>query len=173
MRVGLAIFLIWLLPASALAVGQGEADLSGGVGLALGFQGQTRTGAEGELRLLRGISDAWAARLGLQTAWYPAHGATPAAHVTAQALGLTWSADVLNLVPFVDLGIVVGDIRGNNMVASQRLGGQFGVGADYLLSRHFTMSLLARVDYFAIRLAGGRDNAPAQLTFALNLGRAF
>jgi hypothetical protein len=173
MRVGLAIFLVWLLPASALAVDKGEAELSGGVGLALAFQGQTRAGAQGELRLLRGLSDAWAARLGLQTAWYPAHGTTPSAHVTAQALGLTWSADVLNLVPFADLGIVVGDIRGGGMAASQRLGGQFGVGADYLLSRHLTMSLLTRVDYLALRLAGGRDNAPTQLTFALNLGRAF
>ena len=121
----------------------------------------------------RRARDAWSARLGLQAAWYPADDATPSAHVTAQALGLTWAADVLKLVPFADLGIVVADIRGSWVAASQRLGGQLGFGADYLISRHFTMSLLARVDYFALRLAGGHDTPTTQLTLALHLGRAF
>ena len=173
MRLGLAISLILLLPASALAVGQGEAELSGGFGLAVALQGQARAGAQAEVRLLRGLSDSWAARLGLQTAWYPADGATPSAHVTAQAFGLTWAADVLSLVPFADLGIIVADIRGSGVAARQSLGGQLGVGADYLISRHFTMSLLARVDYFALRLAGGHDPRPTQLTLALDLGRTF
>ena len=173
MRLGPAIFLISLLPTSALAVGQGEAELSGGFGLAIALQGQTHAGAQAEVRLLRGLSDSWAARLGLQTAWYPADGAMPSSHITVQAIGLTWAADVLRLVPFADLGIVVADIRGGGAVARQCLGGQLGVGADYLVSRHFTMSLLARVDYFALRLAGGHDTRPTQLTLALDLGRAF
>ena len=173
MRFWLALLLVWWLPTSALAVGQGEASLSGGLGLAVAFQGQTRAGAQADARLLRGISDSWAARLGLQTAWYPADGATPPAHVTAQSLGLTWAADVVNLVPFADLGIVVADIRGGGMAPSWRLGGQLGIGADYLVTRHFTMSLLARVDYFALHLAGGRDAHPTQVSLALHLGRAF
>ena len=173
MRLGLAILLVSLLPASALAVGQGEAELSGGFGLAVTLQGENRSGAQAEMRLLRGLSDSWAARLGLQTAWYPADGGTPSAHVTAQAVGLTWAADVLNLVPFADLGIIVADLRGGGVAARQSLGGQLGVGADYLLSRHFTVSLLARVDYFAFRLAGGHGTRPTQLTLALDLGRTF
>ncbi len=104
MRLWLPLLVLWWLPASARAVGQGEATLAGGIGPALAFREQTRAGVEAEARLLRGISDSWAARLGLQTAWYPADGMPPSCHVTAQSLGLTWAADALNLVPFADLG---------------------------------------------------------------------
>jgi hypothetical protein len=173
MRFGLVLLLVWWLPTATLAVGQGEASLSGGLGLAVGFQDQTRAGAQAEVRLLRGINDSWAARLGFQTAWYPAKGSNPAAHVTAQSLGLTWAADVLNLVPFADVGIAVADLRGGGVTPSWRLGGQLGIGADYLLSRHLTMSLLARADYFPLRLAGGHEAHPTQLSLVLYLGRAF
>ena len=173
MRYWLALLLVWWLPASAKAVGQGEASLSGGLGLAMAFQDPTRAGAQADARLLRGISDSWAVRLGLQTAWYPAHDAMPSAHTTAQSAGLTWAADVLNWVPFADLGLAVADIRGRGLAPSWRLGGQLGLGADYLLSRHLTLSLLARGDYFPLRLAGGHDAHPTQVSVVLFMGRAF
>ncbi len=173
MRFWLALVLVWWMPISALAVGQGEASLSGGLGLAVAMQSRTRAGAQADIRLLRGISDSWAARLGVQTAWYPSDGPTPSAHVTAQSAGLTWAADVLNLVPFADVGIAVADIRGGGLATSWRMGGQLGLGIDYLLSRHLVTSLLARVDYFPFRLAGGHDAQRAQVGLALYLGRAF
>jgi hypothetical protein len=173
MRFWLALFLIWWLPTSAHAVGQGEASLSGGLGLAVSFRDQTRAGAQAEARLLRGISDSWAARLGVQTAWYPADGAAPAAHITAQSAGFTWAADILNWVPFADIGIAVADIRGGGLATTWRLGGQVGIGADYFLSRHLTMSLLARGEYFPLRIAGGHEAHPVQTGLALYLGRAF
>jgi len=173
MRVWLTLVLVWWLPTAAQAVGRGEASLSGGLGLAVAFQDPTRAGAQADARLLRGISDSWAARLGVQTAWYPSEGTKPAAHVTAQSLGLTWAADVLNWVPFADVGIAVADMRGGGLPASWRLGGQMGFGTDYFLSRHLTLSLLAHVDYFPLRLAGGQDVHRTQAGFALYLGRAF
>ena len=156
-----------------MALGEGEASLSGGLALAVAFQNQTRAGAQADARLLRGLSDSWAARLGLQTAWYPAESGAPAAHVTAQSMGLTWAADVLNWVPFADLSIAVADIRGGGLATSWRLGGQLGLGVDYLFTRHLTLSLLARVDSFPLRLAGGHDAHLTQSSFALYLGRAF
>jgi hypothetical protein len=173
MRFWLALVLIWWLPFAALAVGQGEASLSGGLGLAVAVGDQSRAGAQADVRLLRGISDSWAARLGLQTVWYPADSRAPSAHCTAQSAGLTFAADVLNLVPFADVGIAVADIRGGGLAASWRLGGQWGLGADYFLSRHLTLSLLARVDYFPLRLAGGDGARPTQVSLALHVGRAF
>jgi hypothetical protein len=173
MRFWLALLLVWWLPTAALAVGQGEAMLSGGLGLAVGFQDPARTGMQADVRLLRGISDSWAARLGVQTGWYPATDMAPSAHVTAQSLGLTWAADVLKLVPFADVGIAVADLRGGGLAPSWRLGGQLGIGADYLLSRHLTMSLLARADYFPFRLAGAHRAHPTQVSLTLYLGRAF
>jgi hypothetical protein len=173
MRFWLPLLVLWWTPASALAVGQGEATLGGGIGPALAFREQTRAGVEAEARLLRGISDSWAARLGLQTAWYPADGSAPSMHVTAQSLGLTWAADALNLVPFADLGILVADVRGGGTAASWRMGGQLGLGTDYLLTPHFTLSLLARIDYFPLRLAGGHDAPSTQVSLTLHAGRAF
>ena len=173
MRFWLALLVAWCLPTSTFAVGQGEASLSGGLGLAVAFQNQTRTGLAAEARLLRGISDSWAARLGVQSAWYPTDGALPSAHITAQSAGLTFAADVLNLVPFADIGLAVADIRGGGVATTWRLGGQLGLGADYLFNRRLVLSLLARADYFPLRLAGGHDAHPTQVSVVLHLGHVF
>jgi|GEM_PF-4123154 len=173
MRLGFAILLGSLLPASALGAGRGEMAVTGGPGLAVVFAGTNRAGASADLRVLRGLSDSWSARLGLQGAWIPASGETGATRIMAPALGLTVAADVLNLVPFAETGIVLADIRGGGLSSRQRLGGQLCVGAEYLATRHFTLSLLARLDYFAIRLAGAHESSPSQLTLALHLGRVF
>jgi hypothetical protein len=167
----LAVLSLWLLPSSASAIGQGETSLSAGLGLAVATQDQSRAGAQAEFRLLRGLNDSFAARLGLQTTWISAPGS--AIHFTTQSAGLTWAADVLRVVPLVDVGIAVADIRGGGMRESQRLGPQVGIGADYLVSRHLTFSLLARIDYFALRLAGGRGTTPTQITVGAHLARVF
>src|ERR1035437_6649481 len=130
MRLAWAALLCLILPASAFAVGQGESALTGGPGLALALDGEPRAGAGADVRILRGLSDSWAARLGIQATWIPATGARSATRVAAQALGLTFAADIFKLVPFVDLGLVVADIRGGGQEPRQRLGGQFGIGAD-------------------------------------------
>lgn len=173
MRLAWAALLCLILPASAFAVGQGESALTGGPGLALALDGEPRAGAGADVRILRGLSDSWAARLGIQATWIPATGARSATRVAAQALGLTFAADIFKLVPFVDLGLVVADIRGGGQEPRQRLGGQFGIGADYLVTSHFTVSLIGRLDYFALRIAGARGANPVQATFALHLGHVF
>jgi hypothetical protein len=173
MRFWLALALAWLVPASALAVGEGEAALSVGAGFAVAFQGDGRAGAEGEFRLLRGLTDAWSARLGLQAALLPSSGGQPRGSLISQAVGLTWAVDIANLVPFVDLGVLVADVRGMGNPASQRLGGQAGLGVDYLVSRRTLVSLLGRVDYLPLRLAGGESPRPILLALVLHLGRTF
>jgi hypothetical protein len=173
MRFSAALALAWLLPVSALAVGQGEASLSLGAGLAVAFEGQGRAGAEAEFRVLRGLSDAWSARLGLQAAVIPSSGTAPAGSLVSQAVGLTWAVDIAKLVPFLDLGLVVADVRGRGYPASQRLGAHVGLGVDYLVSRRTVVSFLGRVDYLPLRLAGGEAPRPVQLCFVLHLGRTF
>jgi hypothetical protein len=173
MRFSAALTLAWLLPAPALAVGQGEASLSVGAGLAVAFQSQGRAGACAEFRLLRGLSDAWSARLGLQAALIPSSDTAPRGSLLSQAVGLTWAVDIAKLVPFLDLGLVVADVRGRGYQASQRLGGQAGLGVDYLVSRRMVLSFLGRVDYFPLRLAGGESPRPLALAFAIHLGRTF
>ena len=172
MRFRTFIILACLAPESALAVGEGESSLSAGAGGAVLFQGQSRAGVAAEFRLLHGLSDAWSARLGLQAAVAPSsqgHSAT----LFSQAAGVTWAYDVVNWVPFADLGLVVADVRGGGHAGSQRLGGQAGAGIDCLLSRHLVASFLGRVDYYPVRLAGADVPRPVQLTFVLHVGRTF
>jgi hypothetical protein len=147
--------------------------LTAGPGLALVHQDQTRAGVAADVRLLYGLTDAWSARLGLQTSWIPASAGAGATYITAPALGLTVAADILNWVPFAEAGLVLGDFRAAGAPTGQRLGGQLGGGVDYLMTRHLTITLLGHIDYFAFRLAGAGGPRPSQVTFALLLGHAF
>ncbi|MBN2574163.1 MAG: outer membrane beta-barrel protein [Deltaproteobacteria bacterium] len=173
MRLAFALPLCALLPAAALAAGQGETALSGGPGLAVLFDGRTRAGVTADARLLYGLSDAWSARLGLQAVWMPPSDRTSASYLTVPTLGLAVAADATNLVPFAEAGMAFVDQRGGGTSSRQRLGGHLGAGADYLVSRHFTLSALARIDYYPLRLTGGHETSPTLLTFAIHLGRVF
>lgn len=173
MRHGIALLLFCLVPASASAGGQGEMMLGGGPALAVVVEDTARVGASADLRFLRGLSDSLSARLGLQGAWMPATGSGSATRLVAPSAGLTFAADVLHWVPFAEAGIAFADIRGGGLASRQRLGGQLGLGTDYLATRHLTLTLLARLDYFALRLAGARESSPAEITLALHLGHVF
>ena len=173
MRRVLLSLLPILLPATALAAGSGEMMLTAGPGLALVHQAETRTGASADARFLYGLSDSWSAHLGLQATWLPASAGQSAATIVAPSLGMTAAADILNWVPFAEAALVFGDLRGGGLASRQRLGGRLGGGIDYLLTRHLTLSLLGRLDYFALALAGPDDSRPLSLGFALHLGRVF
>jgi hypothetical protein len=165
--------LLILWTGSAFALGPGEASLSGGVGPAVSFGERTQGGVQVGARLVRGITDAWAGRLGVQSAWYPAAGTAPPSHVTTQAIGATWALDALNFVPFADVGLLAADVRGGGSGASWHLGAELGGGFDYLVSRHLVTSLVVHVDYLPLHLTGGHRERPLQATLALLVGRAF
>lgn len=173
MRFGPAFLLSALLPVAAHAAGQGETVVAGGPGMAVLFDDEARVGVAGDVRLLRGLSDSWSAKLGLAFAWIPAEDKRPAMHMVAPTLGLTVAADVLNLVPFAELGVVLADLRGGGLPSRQRLGGELSLGADYLVTRHLALSLLGRIDHLALRLAGAGGSPPVLLVFALTLGYVF
>jgi hypothetical protein len=167
------LHLLFLFPATALAAGPGEMMLTAGPGLALVHQAETRTGASADARFLYGFSDSWSAHLGLLAAWLPASAGKSAGHVVTPSLGITAAADIVNWVPFVEAALIFGDVRGGGLASRQRLGGRLGGGIDYLLTRHLTLSLLARFDYFALALAGPDESRPLAASFALHLGRVF
>jgi hypothetical protein len=165
--------LLSALPASALAAGPGEMILTAGPGLAVVHQSETRAGAAAEARFLYGLTDTWSAHIGLQACWLPAAAGRSAATLVTPALGLTAAADVLTLVPFLETAILLGDLRGGGLASRQRLGGRIGGGIDYLLTRHLTLTLLGRLDYFALALAGPDGSRPLAASFALHLGHVF
>jgi hypothetical protein len=173
MRRALPLLVASLSATPAFAIGEGETTLTVGPGLALGLEGSTRVGGLVDARFLFGLTDAWSARLGLAGSWLATPGAQDATQLVTPALGVTVAADVLNLVPFAEVGIAFGDVRGGGLAARHYLGGQLAAGVEYLATRRFTVSLLGRVDYFAIRLAGPDASPPLALVFALHLGRVF
>lgn len=168
----LPFLLLGLVPASAWAAGPGETAFGAGPALALVRQGETRAGAAVDARVLYGLDDIWSAHAGLTVAWLPASNAMPATVLTAPAVGLTAAADIVNWVPFVQAGLALADLR-HSGGAQQRLGAQLGVGADYLLSRHLSLTVLGRIDHFAVALAGAGGPTPVQLVLALQLGHVF
>jgi hypothetical protein len=177
MRRALPLLMLLGLPATATptwAAGQGETALTAGPGLAVGLTGATRVGASLDARLLYGLTDAWSARLGIAGVWLPSSsGESGAGRIVAPTLGVTVAADVLSLVPFAEAGIVFGDARGGGLAARQYLGGQLGAGLDYWVTRRLTVTLLGRIDYLALHVAGPDEAKPLLVSFALHLGYAF
>lgn len=171
MRRVLAL-LLGLLPASAVGAGRGETAIGAGPALALLHQGKTRAGAAVDARVLYGLDDIWSAHAGLTFSWLPASAGMPTTAVTVPAVGLTAAADVLDFVPFVHAAVAVADLR-SSAGAQQRLGVQLGAGVDYLVSRHLALTVSARVDHFALALAGPDGPTPLQLVLGLGLGHVF
>jgi hypothetical protein len=48
-----------------------------------------------------------------------------------------------------------------------------GIGAEYLLSRRWTLAALARFDFFALRLAGSGGAHPWWACAGFRIGRVF
>ncbi|MGA7743349.1 MAG: outer membrane beta-barrel protein [Polyangia bacterium] len=160
-------------PGPARATGPGEKQISASLGFALaGTDDSARPGMQAGVEAMMGFTDSWAGRAAVGSSWQPKTGSGDPAHVTAASLGMTYSLDVVRWVPFLDLGVSLADLRGDG-ASSQRLGPQVGLGAEYLLSRRWTLAALARFDYFALRLRGPGGTQPWWACAGLRIGRVF
>jgi hypothetical protein len=68
-------------------------------------------------------------------------------------LGLTYAFDVLRVIPYFDLGIGALYATGAGHKDSLDFGVEVGIGADYLLSRGFSLGLVARYYAFLTSLS--------------------
>ncbi len=155
------------------AVGEGERQLSGLVGFALAEDGAARPGVQGAVEGALGLSEAWAARATFSVSLHPASGSQPHRQFSALTLGFTYAFDVLRLVPFVDLGLTVADVRTGGADSRQRLGPQGGLGLEYLLSRRWAVAALARAEYLGLRLGGASEPQPWLVIAGVRLGWIF
>ena len=172
-RVLAALITLCALPGAALAAGEGEKQVAADLGFALaGVADKARSGVQVGAEAAWGLNDSWAGHAGASYAFLPGQPAGGLRHLTTVTLGATYSLDVVRWVPFVDLGLSVADLRGGS-ASSQYLGPQVGLGADYLLSRGWSLAALARFDYLALRLRGSGDSRPWLTTIGLRLGRIF
>lgn len=134
---------------SACATGEAEWQLSARLGAAnvqLGsIDPRAPWGFGMALDLEYGITDAWAARVSTGTSIHPVDAdmrfGLQAGEVTATTAlaGVTYTFDVLRLVPYGELAI--GLVRFGGAVASPHttLASELGVGADYLLTRRWSL----------------------------------
>lgn len=168
-----ALMALCALSRVALATGEGEKQVAASLGFALaGVEGKARAGAQVGVEATRGLTDSWAAHVGVSYALLPGAAPYRLHHLTTVALGATYSVDVLRWVPFLDLGLGVADLR-SSAGGSQYLGPQLGLGVDYLLTRGWSFAALARFDYLVLRLHGWDDPRPWLATIGVRLGRIF
>ena len=166
------LVILCAAPCPAHATGPGEKQVSASLGFALAGEDNARPGMQVGIEAMMGFSDAWAGRAAVSGSWQPGSASGSFRHLTAISLGATYSLDVVRWVPFVDLGFTLADLRGDS-ASSQRLGPQVGLGAEYLVSRRWTLAALARFDLFALRLAGSGGTHPWWACAGLRLGRVF
>jgi len=167
------LLVLCAAPGPAQAAGEGEKQIAGTLGFALaGGDDHSRPGMQAGVEAMMGFSDAWAGRAAVSGSWQPDSAKGTLRHVTAVSLGAIYSLDIVRWVPFVDLGFSLADLRGGGS-SSQRLGPQVGLGAEYLLSRRWSLAALARFDFLALRLAGSGGGQPWWLCAGLRVSRVF
>lgn len=152
MRIGPVLFAFAVsmaLGRAAAAAGESEwqVALRAGAGT-VNIDGRKPWGLAGGLDVEYGITDAWAVRASLQASSHSVSKVDdmdmrPAGSVQTRAalIGLTYTFDVLRLVPYADLQAGLIQLAGAVMTPQSLFAMQLGVGADYFVTRHFTAGL--------------------------------
>jgi hypothetical protein len=95
-----------------------------------------------------GLTDSWAVRLSFQGSTHNVSKSSdmdmrPEGAIRADAvlLGLTYTFDVLRLVPYADVQAGIAQLRGAVTTPQSLLAMEVGVGADYFISRRVTAGI--------------------------------
>ncbi len=167
---GICCALAWFGVAAGHARAAGQDEWQAG-GYALGAHASgfgPAWGAGGGVDLQYGLTDAWGLRGAAEGAWMAPDGGAAALLQTTAGVVYTW--DVLRLLPLVEAGLSGATLRAKTG-SQTNLGVQVGLGADYLLNRHWSMGLIGRFGYLPLALSG--DKALRVGTVALRLSYRF
>ena len=179
----MALIVALLAPATARAVGEDEWQLSTRLGIGdLHIDNRSPFGPVAALELEHGMTDAWALRLMAGDSAHSVdarmadHAPGGWARVTSLLAGLTYTFDVLRMVPYAQLAI--GYVRFDGAVKIQRseIAGELGLGADYWLTRRWALGgvmqyLFAPVDLF--EHLGQLGQSPFAFSLAVRASRLF
>jgi hypothetical protein len=178
----LAIAACWLalaglLPAAAhAAAGEDEWQLSARFGLGdVDLDGRAPVGVITGVDLEYGLTDAWAARLSVGGGFHPvdanvmSHLPGGTARTTTALVGVTYTFDVLRLVPYVQTGIGVINFAGAVVSPGTALDAELGLGADYLLTRRWALGGVLQYQFTPAQLFGSpMDFGGTSFYFALS-----
>ncbi len=121
------------------------------------------SGGGGALDIGFGISEALSLHASGFVSWHPVSATKTntagTVGVFGAMVGLTYTIDVIRIVPYFDLGVGVLGLRGdggfgssaaaNKVVdSSTAFGVEIGFGADYLLNRHLALGVVVRYHAF-------------------------
>ena len=132
----------------ARAAGEGEWQLSARLGGGtVSIDNRSPWGPVGGVDLEYGLTDAWAARLSVGASLNPVdadmRARLPGGKVssTTALAGITYTFDVLRLVPYGELSL--GFVRFGGAVTQPHstLASELGLGADYLLNRRWAVGI--------------------------------
>ena len=158
--VGLVALAAPAAPARATA-GEGEWQLSARLGVGdVDIDGRAPFGllAGGDLEY--GLTDAWALRLSLGTGFHPVDPDTKKmlpggrARASTALLGVTYTFDVLRLVPYLQTGVGVIDFEGAVTAPGLHLDAELGLGADYFLTRRWALGGVLQYQFTPGQLFG-------------------
>lgn len=174
---------ILLAAAPARAAGEGEWQVAAQAGYAtVAADGRNPSGWQAGADVQYGFSDAWAARLSFSTS---RHGITknddaglPGGRVLSQSAvaGVTYSIDVLRVVPTVELGVALLLVNGDVIQPRSGIGIEAGLGAEYFLDRHWTLGVSFRYLFAPADVATfppALDRTPFFFSAGLRAGRIF
>jgi hypothetical protein len=162
---------------SARSAGRDEWQLSlrEGVGT-VNVDGRTPWGDAAGLDLEYGLLDAWAVRASLEGSVHSVS-ANPQTglpggtiHTDAALLGITYTVDILRLVPYVDLEIGVAQIGGAVIARqSHMFVSELGAGGDYFITRRITGGLSVQYLYRPLDLVENlRDFGNSPFIFSVS-----
>jgi len=132
-----------LLGRVAAAAGEREWQLSlrAGAGT-VSVDGRKPWGIAGGLDVEYGLTDAWAIRASLEASRHSVDKSGPmdmrpagTLHTDAAMIGLTYTFDVLRLVPYAELQIGMIQLGGAVVMPQTLLAMELGLGADYFVTR--------------------------------------
>jgi hypothetical protein len=136
------------LAAGRTAVAAGEHEWQAALRLGAGtvsVDGRKPWGFAGGVDLEYGLTDAWALRLSFEGSTHDVSKSNdmdmrPAGAIRTDAalIGVTYTFDVLRLVPYADVQAGFAQVRGAVVAPQSLLAMELGVGADYFVTRRVT-----------------------------------
>jgi outer membrane scaffolding protein for murein synthesis (MipA/OmpV family) len=174
LALALLALMVAVRPARA-AAGEDEWQLSARLGLGdVDIDGHAPLGGVAGVDLEYGLTDAWAARLSLGAGLHPIDArpmeqiAGGTARTTTALVGVTYTFDVLRLVPFVQTGIGVINFAGAVKRPGTAFDAELGLGADYLLTRRWALGGVLQYQFTPAQLFGSpMDFGGTSFYFAL------
>ena len=145
--LALAVSLALARPAAATGEREWQVSLRAGAGT-VNVDNRKPWGLAGGLDIEYGLTDAWAVRASFEGSTHDVSKESDgdmrpegSVRATAALLGLTYTVDVLRLVPYGTLQAGICNLGGAVTVPQTLLAMQLGVGADYFVSRRFLAGL--------------------------------